>query len=89
MYFIYILQSEISGRYYIGHTNNLSLRLSRHNENKVPSTKNRGPWNFVYIEKYNTRSEAMLREKYLKSLKSKKAINQLIKSTSSKLSDKH
>ena len=80
MYFTYILQSETSRRYYIGQTNNLKFRLNRHNENKVISTKNRGPWKIVYFEPYNTRSEAITREKYLKSLKSKKAIEQLISS---------
>ncbi|MGD0338328.1 MAG: GIY-YIG nuclease family protein [Bacteroidota bacterium] len=31
-YFVYIIQSEIDGSYYVGSTYNLQLRLSRHNE---------------------------------------------------------
>lgn len=78
MYYTYILKSNASGRYYIGQTNNIDLRLKRHNNNLVKSTKNRGPWEIVYYEKYTSRSEAIKRERYLKSLKSKKVIEQLI-----------
>ena len=78
MYYTYILKSKASGRYYIGQTNNIDLRLKRHNNNLVKSTKNRGPWDIVYYEKYTSRSEALKRESYLKSLKSKKIIEQLI-----------
>ena len=77
MYYTYILKSLSSKRYYIGHTNNLDLRLKRHNENQVTSTKNRGPWELVYFEEYETRSKAMYRERYLKSLKSRKTIEEL------------
>ena len=77
MYYTYILKSISSERYYIGQTSDLVLRLKRHNENLVKSTKNRGPWEIVYFEEYETRSEAMQRERYLKSLKSRKSIEEL------------
>ena len=77
MYYTYILKSISSERYYIGQTSDLVLRLKRHNENLVKSTKNRGPWEIVYFEEYETRSEAMQRERYLKSLKSRKSIEKL------------
>ncbi|MBN2008029.1 GIY-YIG nuclease family protein [candidate division KSB1 bacterium] len=78
MFIVYILKSETTVAYYIGQTNNIELRLNRHNTNSVTATKNRGPWNIVYTEEYPTRSEAMKREKYLKSLKSRIAIERLI-----------
>ncbi|MBI9062488.1 MAG: GIY-YIG nuclease family protein, partial [Marinilabiliaceae bacterium] len=31
-YFVYILQSQRSGKYYCGQTNNVSDRLQRHNK---------------------------------------------------------
>ena len=77
MYYTYILKSISSERYYIGQTSDLVLRLKRHNENLVKSTKNRGPWEIVYFEEYETRSEAMQRERYLKSLNSRKSIEEL------------
>lgn len=57
---------------YIGQTENLERRLQRHNgslaSNSNSYTKiNKGPWQIVYTEKFNTRKEAINREKYLKS----------------------
>jgi len=78
MFYTYILKSKSSGRFYIGQTDNLEMRIKRHNENTVKSTKNRGPWDLVHCESHFTRSEALIRERYLKSLKSKIAIEQLI-----------
>ena len=78
MYYTYILKSLTSGRFYIGQTDNLESRLKRHNENTVKSTRNRGPWEMMYVEEYDSRSEAMIREKYLKSLKSRRSIEELI-----------
>jgi len=63
----YVIESTQTDFYYIGQTNNLSRRLSRHNENQVTSTKGRGPFEVVLSERYDTRSEAMQREKELKS----------------------
>ena len=77
MYYIYIIKSLSSERYYIGQTNNLEIRLKRHNDNNVTATKNRGPWEIVHFEEYQTRSEAMQRERYFKSLKSRKSIEKL------------
>ncbi len=34
-YWVYILQSETSGRYYIGHTDNLARRLTEHNDPRI------------------------------------------------------
>jgi putative endonuclease len=42
MFYTYIIQSEKSGRYYIGHTENIEARLERHNAGKVTATKNKG-----------------------------------------------
>jgi len=40
----YILRSQATGRFYVGHTENLNKRLAEHHSNRTPSTKNRGPW---------------------------------------------
>ncbi|MCF7836866.1 GIY-YIG nuclease family protein [Candidatus Gracilibacteria bacterium] len=78
MYFIYILQSEKDQGFYIGQTNNLTKRLSRHNTGQVKSTRNRVPLKIVISEKYETRSDAMRREKYLKSLKSGREFKKIL-----------
>lgn len=78
MFTMYILQSEKDSRYYIGSTDDLGKRLIRHNKGYSKYTKNKGPFNLVYKEEFQSRSEAKKREYYLKSLKSSKAIRKLI-----------
>ena len=77
MYFVYVLRNS-EGRYYIGQTSNVALRLQRHNNGTVLWTKNRGPWELVYIQRFETRSEAMGEERRLKGLKSKAALAKLV-----------
>ncbi|MBI2032724.1 MAG: GIY-YIG nuclease family protein [Candidatus Levybacteria bacterium] len=74
-----MLQSESSGKYYIGSTDNLEKRLIRHDKGYSRYTKNKGPFKIAYKKEFQTRSEAKKREYYLKSLKSKVAIEKLIK----------
>ena len=76
-FLIYFVRSRKDGTFYIGQTNNIEKRIERHNKGLVKTTKNRVPFDLVYTENYNTRREAMLREKYLKSIggvKEKKTI---------------
>lgn len=75
---MYILQSEKDGRYYIGSTDDLGKRLARHNSGYSRYTKNRGPFKLVYKEEFASRSNAKKREYYIKSLKSRPAIEKLI-----------
>ncbi len=65
LFSVYILKS-ISGKYYIGQTNNLSERINRHNSGRSRYTKSRGPWELVYSEAFATREEAVRREQELK-----------------------
>jgi len=79
---VYILRSESTGQFYIGHTNDLVRRIEQHNDPKYSGSKHtkrsKGPWYCVYSEEFNSRSEAMEREKQIKRYKSRKAIEQLI-----------
>ena len=68
-YIVYILKSEKTGNSYVGHTSDLNKRLLEHNSGKSIATRNRRPWVLVYKEEYETRSEAMKRESYFKSVK--------------------
>jgi putative endonuclease len=76
-FFVYILQSETTGRYYIGQTKNLDDRVAYHNANYSRALKNRGPWTLVYFETYATRSQAMRRENYIKRQKNRRFIDEL------------
>ncbi|NOX37722.1 MAG: GIY-YIG nuclease family protein [Calditrichaeota bacterium] len=73
-YYTYILESELTGRLYVGHTSDLEARLLRHNEGRVRSTKGYRPWRLLKAYGFRTRSEAMALEGYLKGLKSREAI---------------
>ena len=75
-YFVYILQSEKSGIYYKGQTNNISNRLKNHNRGYVKSTKAHRPWILIFYAKVNTRSEAVIMERKLKNLKSKERLEE-------------
>lgn len=66
MFYVYVLYSTTFGKYYVGMTTCLINRLLEHNSGKTKSTKAFVPWIIVYKEIFETRSEARLREKYLK-----------------------
>jgi putative endonuclease len=87
-YFIYILKSDSTSRYYIGHTDNLDRRISEHNNPDYHGTqytkRHAGPWTCVYTETYETRAKAIQREKELKAKKSKKHIEFLTSSGKSR-----
>lgn len=68
-YFVYVIINSL-GRLYIGQTCNLTQRLRQHNDTAFTKyacwTKTRGPWQLLHTEQYDSRSEALRREKYLK-----------------------
>ncbi len=66
MYFVYILQSKKTFRYYCGSCNNVENRLQRHNSGQVTSTKHGIPWVVIHTESFNTRAEAYRKEMKIK-----------------------
>ena len=78
---VYILQSEKNGRYYVGQSNNLQGRLDKHNRGEVRSTKPGRPWVLKYAELVETRSQAVQRERQIKSRKKRNYIDSLIASS--------
>lgn len=88
MFIVYVLVNTGSGKLYIGQTSNLHLRLKRHNrqlpvKTKSYTFKNKGNWKVVYQEKYNTRKEAIQREKGLKSYQGRMFLKKEIRARSS------
>ena len=65
-YWVYVLELE-DGRRYVGQTNNLMRRIEEHKIGRSPYTGKIGVRQIVYSEKFETRSKAIEREKYLKS----------------------
>jgi len=81
MYYVYIIQTETDGSYYVGYTRNISQRLQRHNQGRSNYTKSKGNWKLVYIEEYKTSAEAIAREKDIKGKKSKEYIEHLVRTS--------
>ena len=68
-HFVYILQSLKDQKFYIGETAAVEQRLAFHNSGRQRSTKNRIPFRLVLTEEYLNKSEALKREKEIKSWK--------------------
>jgi putative endonuclease len=73
MYYVYILISIKDNKRYFGFTENIERRLVEHNSGLVKSTKHRRPLRIIHLEKFESKEEAMKREKELKKKKGKDA----------------
>jgi putative endonuclease len=81
MFWVYRIQSQKNRHYYVGQSDNLQERLDKHNRGEVQSTKSGKPWELKYVEVFKTRSEAVRRERQIKSRKKRKYIEFLIASS--------
>ena len=81
MYFVYVIQSKIDNRLYVGFTDNLERRIGEHNSGKTKSTKAYIPWELVYFESVENRIDARKREKYFKSGYGKEQLKRQISRT--------
>ncbi len=81
MFTVYLVENP-SGKIYIGYTSDLEARLKSHNMSEGKDwTQGRGLWKVIHTEKFETKMEAMQREKVLKSLKAGKRIKQILNIT--------
>ena len=74
MVHVYVLQSKFSGRIYIGHTADIERRLREHQSGQSRSTRERGPWVLVGQCLFDSRAEAMQKERELKAMKNPKRV---------------
>ena len=79
MQYVYVLQSKKDKKFYTGCTNDLRARFNQHQDGKVASTKNRGPFEIVYYEACTNKLDAYAREKYLKTGMGKRYIKNRLK----------
>lgn len=78
MFTVYIIHSKKIDQYYSGQTIDLADRLRRHNEGKSLATKRGVPWDLKKRVGFETRSEAMQAENWIKKMKSRKVIEKVI-----------
>jgi len=71
-----MLKSIIPGtkKTYVGYTNNIKLRLEKHNTNKGAKSTMGYKWLLIYSKKFKTKNEAMSFEYKLKKNKSERKI---------------
>ena len=79
MFTVYVLYSEKHNKIYIGFTSNLEERFKSHNElaKKGWAVRFR-PWIIVHTEFFENKSDAMKREKELKSSSGREWVRQNI-----------
>lgn len=66
MYYVYILESLSNGDFYKGSTENYVERLKQHNLGESQYTRSLGPWKLIFVQAFETKTEALKREKRLK-----------------------
>lgn len=67
MFNIYIIQSEVNGRYYYGFTEQeVSERVKDHNSGKSKYTSKFRPWKLIWSGHFLNEDKAKTFEKYLK-----------------------
>ena len=64
-YFVYILRNE-SGRFYIGVSEDVEVRLKQHNEGISKWTAKYRPWEIVWSREFESLGEARKYENQLK-----------------------
>ena len=73
-YYVYMIKSIsfATNKTYVGYTNNLILRLKKHNSNKGAKSTKGYKWLLIYNKKFKTKGEAMSYEYKLKKDRNKR-----------------
>lgn len=80
-YYVYILLSKKDGKFYSGYTKDLQLRVDKHNNGEITSTKYRRPFQLIYYEACLDQQDDLRREKYLKTTYGKRYIRNRLKNS--------
>jgi putative endonuclease len=79
MFTVYVLHSEKYDKIYIGYTSNIEQRFISHNKlSKKGWTIRFRPWKIIHTELYESKQEALKREKQLKSSRGRHWIRTVI-----------
>ncbi len=79
MIYVYALKSTTRNYIYVGMTADINDRLKRHNSGYEKTTRSYRPFDLIYLEQFESRKEARVKEKYLKSGVGKEYLRKLIK----------
>ena len=78
MHYLYILLLS-NKQLYTGATEDIKRRYSEHKRGKVKSTRNKRPLKLIHFEAYLLKSDALRREKFLKTTEGKRLLRQQIR----------
>jgi putative endonuclease len=79
MFTLYILYSRSAGKTYVGFTNDISRRILEHNvTEKRGFTLRYRPWELIHEEVFETKVEAMQKEKFYKTGKGRDEIKLIV-----------
>lgn len=79
MYYVYVLKSTKTSKWYTGATRDLQKRFQQHNSSSTKATKDGKPWQLIYYEACHNKFDMRAREKYLKSGMGKRYIKNRLK----------
>ena len=80
MHYVYVLRSLTDKQFYTGCTEDLKGRFEQHNKGQSKSTAQRTPFELIYYEACRNKSDALHREKYLKTYNGKMFLRNRLKS---------
>ena len=80
MHYLYIIHSKSTDKFYIGETHNIAERLQKHNEHSYTNsfTKIASDWKLALQFDCVNRDNALLLERFIKKMKSRKFIEKII-----------
>ena len=76
-YIVYVLQDEV-GRLYKGMTNDIERRIAEHRRGKTRTTRLMRNIHIVYTEDHQTKKEAFIRERYLKTAAGRRFLKRIL-----------
>jgi len=65
-YTVYILFSKPFNKHYTEYTSDVNSRFKSHNELGKDWTAKYRPWQFIYTKEFDSKTEALIHEKWLK-----------------------
>jgi putative endonuclease len=79
-HYVYVIENDFDLSWYIGFTLDLRRRLQDHNHGKsMYTSKKKGGWRIIYGECYLSKTDALSREKFLKSGSGRKFLKNQLK----------
>ena len=77
-FFVYIIFSKKANRYYVGETEDVNARIQSHLAGISKYTSIANDWTVVHTESFDSRSDAIRREREIKRMKSRKYIESIL-----------